>query len=72
MLKIQFKIKPGKMRFFQNRDRRTFLGHSVRTGRVLLPDKSKLKVIEQYPSPTDKDAVKRFVAFANVVTGALY
>lgn len=31
----------------------------------MLPDPNKLKTVEKYPRPTDKDAAKRFVAFAN-------
>lgn len=42
----------------------TFLGHKC-TSKGLLPDDSKIETIKNYPIPTNKDEVKRFVAIAN-------
>lgn len=41
-----------------------FLGHKC-TDQGILPDDNKIKVIKNYPRPTDKDATRRLVAFAN-------
>ena len=41
-----------------------FLGHKC-TSKGLLPDDSKITTIKNFPIPKNKDAVKRFVAFAN-------
>lgn len=60
--KFNLKLNPYKCNFF--RPDVTFLGHKC-TNKGLLPDDSKIKTIEKYPTPTDKDSVKRFVAFAN-------
>lgn len=56
------KLNPEKCEFF--RGEVTFLGHKC-TQNGLLPDDTKTEVIEKYPRPTDKEAVKRFVAFCN-------
>lgn len=42
----------------------TFLGHKC-TRDGLLPDDTKIEVIQKYPRPEDADALNRFVAFAN-------
>jgi Retroviral aspartyl protease./Reverse transcriptase (RNA-dependent DNA polymerase)./Integrase core domain. len=60
--KHNLKLNPNKCRFF--RKEVTFLGHKC-TDKGILPDNSKFSVINQYPRPTDKDAVKRFIAFCN-------
>lgn len=60
--KFNLKLNPYKCQFF--RPEVTYLGHKC-TKDGVRPDESKLKSIHQYPTPTDKDSVKRFVAFAN-------
>lgn len=42
----------------------TFLDHRC-TDKGLLPDNDKIEAIKKYPRPTDKDATRRLVAFAN-------
>lgn len=42
----------------------TFLGTKC-TDKSILPDNSKFQTISDYPTPKDKDAVKRFVCFIN-------
>lgn len=56
------KLNPIKCQFF--RSEVVFLGH-VCTESGLRPDPAKLVAIAKYPRPTDKDAVRRFVAFMN-------
>lgn len=60
--KYNLKLNPEKCKFFQSQV--TFLGHKC-TSEGILPDEDKLKSVHKYPVPHDKDAVKRFVAFAN-------
>ena len=42
----------------------TFVGHKC-TDKGILPDDSKFSVIENYPTPTNGDKAKRFIAFCN-------
>lgn len=56
------KINPYKCQFYKPEV--TFLGHLC-TSEGILPDKSKENVIRNFPVPQDKDAARRFVAFAN-------
>lgn len=63
------KLNPEKCRFFQPEV--TFLGHRC-TANGILPDETKMKSIKNYPIPHDKDAVKRFVAFANYYRKFIY
>lgn len=58
----KLKLNPEKCKFFQ--EQVTFLGHKC-TAEGIFPDETKLKSMKTYPTPHDKDAVKRFVAFAN-------
>lgn len=60
--KYNLKLNPEKCDFFKPEV--TFLGHTC-TDRGLLPDKRKIEAVERYPIPHDKEATKRFVAFAN-------
>lgn len=60
--KFNLKLNPYKCNFF--RPEVTFLGHRC-TSSGLLPDNNKTLAIEKYTVPTNKDSVKRFVAFAN-------
>lgn len=56
------KLNPEKCKFF--RTEVLFLGHLC-TANGIKPDPSKYSTIEKYPTPTDSDAVSRFVAMAN-------
>lgn len=56
------KLNPEKCNFMQREV--TYLGHRC-TDKGILPDNSKFKTIENYPTPSDKESVKRFVLFAN-------
>lgn len=60
--KYNLKLNPYKCEFF--RPEVTYLGHKC-TQNGVLPDDSKIDTMTNYPIPTDKDSVKRFVAFAN-------
>lgn len=60
--RCNLKLNPLKCHFF--RTEVSFLGH-VCTDHGLKPDPKKVSVMERYPRPHDKDAVRRFVAFAN-------
>lgn len=60
--KFNLKLNPHKCQFF--RPEVTYLGHRC-TQKGVLPDESKIITVENYPTPTNKDSVKRFVAFAN-------
>lgn len=60
--KYNLKINPYKCTFFK--DEVVFLGHKC-TKNGIAPDNSKVKSVREYPEPHDKEAVKRFVAFAN-------
>lgn len=56
------KLHPDKCKFFKTEV--TYLGHLC-TDHGIYPDPSKTEVVQNYPVPLDKDAVKRFVAFMN-------
>ena len=56
------KLHPDKCSFFRHEV--TFLGHKC-TDKGILPDDSKFSVIENYPTPTNGDEAKRFIAFCN-------
>lgn len=60
--KFNLKLHPDKCSFFGHET--TFLGHKC-TDKDILPDDAKHSVISNYPRPTDVDAARRFVAFAN-------
>ncbi|XP_067633073.1 retrovirus-related Pol polyprotein from transposon 412 isoform X3 [Eurosta solidaginis] len=60
--KFNLRLNPEKCNFM--RSEVTFLGHKC-SSKGLLPDDSKIIAIKKYPKPCDKDAVRRFVAFAN-------
>ena len=55
-------VNPYKSNFF--RPEVKFLVHKC-TENELLPDDTKINVVKNFPLPTDKDAVRRFVAFAH-------
>lgn len=60
--KYNLKINPYKCKFFQHEV--VFLGHRC-TKDGIAPDSSKLRCIQKYTEPNDKESTKRFVAFAN-------
>lgn len=60
--KTNLKLNPEKCEFFKREI--IFLGHNC-TADGLKPDPKKIEAVKKYPTPNDKDAVKRFVAFAN-------
>lgn len=60
--KVNLKLNPNKCNFLKTE--LLYLGHTV-TSEGIMPDKSKIKVIESYPKPANTDDVKRFVAFCN-------
>ena len=57
------KLHPEKCSFFMNEV--TYLGHKC-TDKGILPDDSKYSAIKNYPTPTDADSAKRFVAFCTI------
>lgn len=60
--KFNLKLNPQKCEFFKTEV--LFLGHRC-TANGLLPDENKILAVKNYPTPDDKDATRRFVAFAN-------
>lgn len=60
--KCCLKLNPLKCQFFKTEV--SFLGH-ICSNKGLKPDPKKLIAVEKYPTPTDKESVKRFVAFMN-------
>lgn len=60
--KGNLKINPEKCQFFKHEV--SYLGHRC-TDHGVLPDPEKLSTVTHYPVPKDKDATRRFVAFAN-------
>lgn len=60
--KYNLKVNPNKCAFFRHEV--NFLGHKC-TDKGILPDPTKLNVVEKYPTPKSGDETKRFVAFAN-------
>lgn len=60
--KNNLKLNPEKCEFFKSEV--TFLGHNC-TSEGLKPDSKKLAAVREYPRSTNKDEVRRFVAFAN-------
>ena len=60
--KYNLKLKPSKCQFFKKEV--MYIGHVVNENGVS-PDPEKVKAVENYPIPTNKDEVRRFVAFMN-------
>lgn len=60
--KYNLKLNPMKCNFFKPEI--LFLGHRC-TKEGVLPDDRKIDVMRRYPTPTNKDETRRFVAFAN-------
>lgn len=59
---VNLKIHPGKCSFL--RKEVLYLGHVI-SDNGILPDPTKSSAIKNYPTPTNADEVRRFVAFAN-------
>ena len=60
--KHNLKLHPDKCSFFMHEV--TYLGHKC-TSKGILPDDSKYSAIKNYPTPTNAEEAKRFVAFCN-------
>lgn len=60
--KFNLKLNPDKCEFLKKEV--TYLGHKC-TDKGILPDSSKFQAITDWPAPTDKDSIKRFVATCN-------
>lgn len=60
--KVNLKLNPNKCNFLKKE--LLYLGHTV-SAEGIRPDKNKIKIIENYPTPKNADEVKRFVAFSN-------
>lgn len=60
--KVNLKLNPLKCDFL--RKEILFLGHIVSADGIK-PDPKKIESVKNYPTPTNTDEVKRFVAFAN-------
>lgn len=60
--KVNLKLNPNKCNFLKQE--LLYLGHTV-SAKGILPDKNKIKIVENYPKPKNTDEVKRFVAFCN-------
>lgn len=60
--KVNLKLNPTKCEFLQKEI--MYLGHKI-TSEGIIPDPSKIQVLQKYPTPLNTDDVKRFVAFTN-------
>lgn len=60
--KRNLKLNPEKSQFFKTQV--NFLGH-ICSEKGISPDFSKIRSVRDYPVPTNKDEVRRFVAFLN-------
>lgn len=60
--KYNLKLHPDKCTFFSQEV--TYLGHKC-TNKGILPDTSKFELVQKYPTPTDGESARRFVAFCN-------
>jgi len=60
--KVNLKLNPTKCEFLKKEI--LYLGHVI-SAEGVAPDPEKIKAIKNYPQPTDANATKRFVAFAN-------
>lgn len=60
--KVNLKLNPQKCEFLKRQI--LYLGHII-SAEGILPDPDKISSIENYPTPTTTDDVKRFVAMAN-------
>lgn len=60
--KVNLKLNPSKCEFLKKEI--LYLGHII-TAEGILPDPEKIRVLRDYPVPTNSNEVKRFVAFAN-------
>jgi hypothetical protein len=60
--KVNLKLNPLKCEFL--RTEMIYLGHKI-TNQGIFPDPNKITTLQSYPTPTNVDEVRRFVAFAN-------
>lgn len=59
---VNLKLNVGKCQFLKRS--LVYLGHTI-SEKGIEPDKSKVEVIHNFPTPVNQDEVKRFVAMAN-------
>lgn len=62
LMEVNLKIKPSKCSFFQ--EEIEYLGHILFRGGVK-PDPNKTSAVLKYPTPVNRDDVRRFVGFIN-------
>lgn len=60
--KMNLKLNPQKCEFMKTQ--LLYLGHVV-SAEGVMPDPEKIRVLKQYPIPTNADEVRRFIAFCN-------
>jgi RNase H-like domain found in reverse transcriptase/Reverse transcriptase (RNA-dependent DNA polymerase) len=60
--RVNLRLNPQKCQFL--RKSVLYLGHKISENEIL-PDPEKIKVVKSYPTPTNADETRRFVAFAN-------
>lgn len=60
--KVNLKLNPKKCNFFKTE--LLYLGHLI-SAEGIKPDPAKIDAVKRWPTPTNADEVKRFVAFAN-------
>lgn len=60
--KVNLKLNPSKCQFLKTE--LLYLGHTI-SSQGIQPDSEKIKTIQNYPTPTNVDEVRRFVAMCN-------
>ncbi|XP_045541509.1 uncharacterized protein LOC106718281 [Papilio machaon] len=60
--KVNLKLNPSKCQFLKTE--LLYLGHTI-SSKGIQPDLDKIKTIQNYPTPTNVDEVRRFVAMCN-------
>lgn len=60
--KVNLKLNPQKCNFLKKE--LLYLGHVI-SGNGILPDPDKIRIVQNYPRPTNVDETRRFVAFVN-------
>lgn len=59
---VNLKLNPSKCQFLKTE--LLYLGHTI-SSEGIQPDQDKIKTIQSYPTPTNADEVRRFVAMCN-------
>lgn len=59
---VNLKLNPMKCEFL--RKEIVYLGHKITSAGIYV-DEGKIQIVQNYPTPTNADEIKRFVAFAN-------